>query len=332
MESLKDFMTNHPIISQEWMWGSFAAVVLFLLFVDLFVFNRKNEVPCFKNTFWICVFYIMAGLLFGVFVIYERGFDLGMLYYTGFLVEKSLSLDNVFVISMIFTGLKIPREYRHRVLFWGILGAIVLRAVLILAGEALISSFSWVLYLFSIFLIYTGVKMYLHKNDEEKPIEESKIYKLASKVFHISPKIENEHFFVKKDDKLHITPLFFALILIELMDIIFALDSIPAIFLITTDLFVVYTSNIFAILGLRALYFLLEAAVCKFKYLKPAISIILVFIGLKIFALHFGLDIKPWMSLSVTLGLLLGSIIFSLLGKSPDNERQIKIKNSSQDE
>ena len=322
MENLTDFMTNHAVISQGWMWFTFGAVVFFLLFVDLFVFNRKNEVPCFKKTFWICVFYILAGLLFGLFVIYERGVDLGMLYFTGFLVEKSLSLDNVFVMSMIFVSLKIPREYQHRVLFWGILGAIILRAVLILAGEALISNFEWVLYAFAVFLIYTGVQMYRHKDDKDASIEDSRIYKLVSKVVHTTPKVENEHFFVKKKDKMHMTPLFLALIMIEAMDVIFALDSIPAIFLITTDLFVVYTSNIFAILGLRALYFLLEAAVHKFKYLKPAVSLILVFVGFKIFLPHVGVTILPWMSLSVTLGLLLGSIVLSLLHEKAEVKKK----------
>ena len=322
MEYLKDLMTDHPIISQEWMWGVFGIAVVSLLFLDLFVFNRKNEVPCFNKTLWICAFYILAGLAFGVFVIYERGIDLGMLYFTGFLVEKSLSLDNVFVISMIFTSLKIPRQYRHRVLFWGILGAIVLRAALILAGEALISSFEWVLYLFSAFLIYTGIKMYLHKDDKETPIQKTKMYKLASKFFRITPQVKNERFFVKRKNKLYITPLFFALILIEIMDVVFALDSIPAIFLITTDLFVVYTSNIFAILGLRALYFLLEAAVYKFKYLKPVLSIVLVFIGFKIFLPHLGLEIQPWMSLSVTIGLLSSGVLLSLFAKETKSEKK----------
>ena len=319
---MDDIIYSLSHLSTQWMWVVFGAIVVFLLFTDLFVFNRKNEVPCFKKTFWICVFYILAGLLFGVFVIYERGIDLGMLYFTGFLVEKSLSLDNVFVISMIFVSLKVPRQYQHRVLFWGILGAIVLRAILILAGEALVSNFEWVLYLFAVFLIYTGIKMYLHKDDEGTSIEDTKIYKFVSKFFRTTPKVENEHFFVRKKDKIHMTPLFLSLVLIETMDVIFALDSIPAIFLITTDLFVVYTSNIFAILGLRALYFLLEAAVHKFRYLKPSVSIILVFIGFKIFLPHFGLHVQPWQSLSVTFGLLLGGVLLSLIGKKPESKKQ----------
>lgn len=312
MQNLTNFFTNHSIISQEWMWTIFGVVVLFLLFIDLFVFNRKNEVPNFAHTFWICVFYIAAGLLFGVFVIYEEGMDKGMLYFTGFLVEKSLSMDNIFVMSMIFTTIGVPRQYQHRVLFWGILGAIILRAVLILLGEALISNFEWVLYVFSFFLVYTGVKMFMHKAEEEVSLEDRKIYKMITKVFHVTPKIHGSHFFVREKGKLYMTPLFFALLMIELMDVIFALDSIPAIFLITTDIFVVYTSNIFAILGLRALYFLLEAAVNKFKYLKPALSIILIFIGIKIFMPYFGIHIEPKHSLIVTFGLLFAGMFFSI--------------------
>lgn len=316
MENLTNLLTNHPVIPESWMWVIFGIIVIFLLFVDLFVFNRKNEVPNFAHTFWICVFYIAAGLIFGVFVIYEEGLEKGMLYYTGFLVEKSLSMDNIFVMSMIFTTLGVPREYQHRVLFWGILGAIVLRAILILLGEALISNFDWVLYIFSFFLIYTGIKMFKHDDADEIKLEDRKMYKMVTKFFHVTDKIHGAHFFVKEDGKLHMTPLFFALILIELMDVVFALDSIPAIFLITTDLFVVYTSNIFAILGLRALYFLLEAAVHKFKYLKPALSIILIFIGIKIFLPIVGIHVQPVHSLIVTFGLLFGAIALSLIKDS----------------
>lgn len=311
MENFSYYLSH---LSNEWMWTIFGFIVLFLLFIDLFVFNRKNEVPNFAHTFWICVFYIAAGLLFGVFVWYEKGADLGMKYFTGFLVEKSLSLDNIFVMSLIFTGLGVPRQYQHRVLFWGILGAIIMRALLILIGEAIISRAEWVLYIFSFFLIYTGIKMFKHDDAEEVSIENSKMYNWMSKVFHVTHEIHGDKFFVRKSNgKLFMTPLFFALLLIETMDVIFALDSIPAIFLITTDLFVVYTSNIFAILGLRALYFLLEAAVHKFKYLKPALAIILIFIGIKIFLPHIGIKIESWHSLTITFALLFGGIFVSLI-------------------
>lgn len=308
------FSGEHLILSQQAMWAVFAVVVLALLFFDLFVFNRKNEVPNFMHTLVLCVLYIAAACIFGLFVIYEKGPELGMDYFTGFLVEKSLSLDNIFIMSLVFASIGVPREYQHRVLFWGILGAIVMRALLIYVGETLIANFHWVLYVFSVILVYTGIKMLVTKEEEEGNFKNSKVYKTICKLFPVTKKLHNEHFFVKKGKKWYITPLFFALLVIEIMDIIFALDSIPAIFLITQDVFVVYTSNIFAILGLRALYFLLEAVVHKFKYLKPALAIILVFIGLKIFVPKlFGFELEAWHSLSVTFGLLFAGIGFSVL-------------------
>lgn len=314
MEKVKELFTHHYILSQEWMWVIFGIAVVFLLAWDLFFFNRKNEVPNFMHTLVLCIIYILAACVFGLFIIYEEGADQGMLFFTGFLVEKSLSLDNIFIMSMIFTSLKVPRIYQHRVLFWGILGALVMRALLITVGEALISNFHWVLYVFSAFLVYTGLKMMAHKDgDNDGGFEESRLFKIISKIFHVTGKIEGEHFFVKHNGKHYITPLFFALIMIETMDVIFALDSIPAIFLITQDVFIVYTSNIFAILGLRALYFLLEAAVHKFVYLKPALSIILIFIGLKIFVpFLFNFELQAWHSLTVTFGVLFAGIAVSL--------------------
>jgi len=313
-EKMNDIFTNHAILSETAMWGIFGVVVLALLFFDLFIFNRKNEVPNFTHTLILCILYIAAACLFGVFVIYEKGIDLGMDYFTGFLVEKSLSLDNIFIMSLVFASIGVPREYQHRVLFWGILGAIVMRAILIYVGEALIVHFHWVLYVFSAILVYTGVKMLVAKDKEDGDFKNGRIYKFIAKTFRITKNLHKEHFLVKKNGKYYMTPLFFALLVIETMDVIFALDSIPAIFLITQDVFVVYTSNIFAILGLRALYFLLEAVVHKFKYLKPALALILVFIGLKIFAPRlFGFELEAVHSLSVTFGLLFGGIVFSIL-------------------
>mgnify|MGYP002624734041 CR=1 FL=1 len=313
MEKLEYLMTHHAMLPQTTMWAIFGVVIIALLFFDLFVFNRKNEVPDFMHTLTLCILYIAAACIFGLFVIYEEGAEKGMDFYTGFLVEKSLSLDNIFIMSLIFSSIGVPREYQHRVLFWGILGAIVMRALLIGVGEALISNFHWVLYIFSGILVYTGAKMLISKDEKEDNFADSKIFKLVSKVFNVTPKIHAEHFFVKENGKHYITPLFFALVVIELMDVIFALDSIPAIFLITQDVFIVYTSNIFAILGLRALYFLLEAIVHKFKYLQPALAIILIFIGLKIFIPWlFGFELKAWHSLAVTFSLLFAGIGFSI--------------------
>ena len=307
-----DFFSNtHAILSQNMMWTIFGISVVVLLALDLFGFNRKNEEPHFWHTFWVCIFYIVIAILFGFFVMYEEGADKGMLYFTGYLLEKSLSLDNIFVMSVIFSSIGVPSKYQHRVLFWGILGALVMRGIMIFLGEALVSRFHWVLYIFSIFLIYTGAHM-LFQKEEEKPFKESKVYKILSKFFHVTHEIHGEHFLVKENGKWHITPLLFALFVIETMDVIFAFDSIPAIFLVTQDVFIVYTSNIFAILGLRALYFLLAAIVNKFVYLKPALSIILIFIGLKIFAPHLGFEIKTWQSLSFTMLMLTGAILLSV--------------------
>ncbi len=319
LEKLQYLFTHHAVLSQELMWTCFGIAVIILLFLDLCVFNRKNEVPSFAHTLWVCIAYIGAGLLFGVFVWYEEGTNKAMEYFTGFLVEKSLSMDNIFVMSIIFSSIGVPRIYQHRVLFWGILGAIIMRALLIGVGEALIKNFHWVLYVFSAFLIYTGVKMAMHTlkkdddTDNEENIKNSAIYRFVEKYFPVTHEIDGPHFITKKNGKHYITPLFFALITIELMDVVFALDSIPAIFLLTDDVFIVYTSNIFAILGLRALYFLLEAAVHRFVYLKQALSIVLIFIGLKIFLPKLGLQLETWHSLTVTFSLLFGSIILSLV-------------------
>lgn len=313
MDKISDFFTNHAVLPESWMWVIFGIAVVVLLLWDLLFFNRKNEVPNFFHTLIVCVVYILAACVFGVFVIYEEGLDKGMLFFTGFLVEKSLSLDNIFIMSLIFSSLGVPRMYQHRVLFWGILGAVVMRALLIFLGEALISNFHWVLYVFSAFLVYTGIKMVLPEGEEKQELKDSRLYRVLSKMFHVTHEIRGEHFFVKENGKHYITPLFFALIIIETMDVIFALDSIPAIFLITQDVFIVYTSNIFAILGLRALYFLLEAAVHKFVYLKQALSVILIFIGLKIFLPKIGIEIEAWHSLTITFSLLFAGIAFSLL-------------------
>ena len=317
LEKLQYSFTHHAVLSENMMLTFFGIAVIVLLALDLFCFNRKNEVPSFSHTLWVCVAYVGAGLLFGIFVWYEKGSSAAMDYYTGFLIEKSLSMDNIFVISIIFSCVGVPRMYQHRVLFWGILGAVVMRALMISVGAAIISEFHWVLYIFSVFLIYTGAKMLKHNNEkadenEEVNIKNGKIYKLLEKILPVTHEIDGPHFITIKNGKKYITPLLFALLTIEFMDVVFAIDSIPAIFGITQDVFIVYTSNIFAILGLRALYFLLEAAVHRFVYLKTALAIVLIFIGVKILLPVFGIHLQSWHSLIVTFGLLFGSIIVSL--------------------
>ena len=320
METLTSLFSVHEHLSPVALWAIFGISVVLLLAADLFWFNRKNEEPHFWHTLWICAAYIAVALLFGVFVWVEDGPEKGMDYFTGYLLEKSLSMDNIFVMSMVFAALGVPSKYQHRVLFWGILGALVMRGLLIYVGDALVLRFHWILYLFSLFLIYTGAKMLFTKHDQEVDIKDNKIYKNLSKIFHVTPEIHGEHFFINQQGKNYMTPLFLALLIIETMDVVFALDSIPAIFLVTTDIYVVYTSNIFAILGLRALYFLLAAIISKFAYLKPAISIILIFIGIKIFLPEFGIEVKEWQSLTVTVGLLAGGMLLSVIKKPNESK------------
>jgi len=302
-----------------WMWVIFMTVVVVLLALDLGLFHRKAREIGVKESLLLSAFYITIGLAFGAWVWVNIGPTSGKEYLTGFLVEKTLSMDNIFIMSVIFSYFGIPRLYQHRVLFYGILGVIVLRGVVIGIGAWLVASFHWVLYIFALLLIFTGIKM-LFTSDEAPDIEENFALKAMRRVLRITPKLHEQHFFVRlPDDKTGaimtwVTPLFVAMILIEIVDVIFALDSIPAIFAITTDTFVVYTSNIFAILGLRALYFALAAVIDRFSYLKPALAMILVFIGSKIFVA----DLAGWekfpstVSLGVTVALIAGGILYSL--------------------
>ena len=268
----------------------------------------------------LTVFYISIALAFGVWVWMAKGADLGMKYYTGFFIEKALSIDNVFVISLIFTYFAIPAKYQYRALLWGIIAVIVLRGIMIALGAALVEQFYWTLYLFAAFLIATGVKM-LFTGDSEMDVSKNPVVKFMNKHFRVTPELHAEKFIVKvKDEKTGkmvraMTPLLLALIVINLADLVFAVDSVPAIFAITTDTFIVYTSNIMAILGLRALYFALAAMVHRFHYLKYALALVLVFIGSKIFVADFllgGEKFPPVLSLGVTFGLILSGILYSL--------------------
>lgn len=301
-----------------WMWLTFLVLVGLLLAFDLGVLHKGSKEIGVRESLVLSAVYVALGLAFGAFVWLQLGSQAGVEYLTGFVVEKSLAMDNLFLIAMIFSALAIPREYQHRVLFWGILGVIVLRAVMIGVGAALVTQFAWVLYLFAAFLVLTGVKMLVgHK---EKPLAESPIYKFLKRNLPLTDRLHGERFFVRQPDAatgrttLLITPLFLALAMIEVADVIFAVDSVPAIFAITTDPYIVYTSNIFAILGLRALYFALAAVMHRFAYLKNALAILLIFIGSKIFiADMLGLTKFPaeW-SLAITFAILGGGILYSL--------------------
>ncbi len=300
-----------------WIWLTFLGIVIALLAFDLGVLHKGDQEIGVRESLLLSGGYISAALMFGAWVWWYLGAQSGMEYMTGFMIEKSLSMDNVFVIALIFTYFAIPRQYQHRVLFWGILGVIVLRAIMIGLGAALVTQFSWILYLFGAFLVFTGIKMWVIA-DHVPDIANNALLKFLKKRMRVTEDLHGNAFYVHKPDPATgkpvrwFTPLFLALILIEFVDLVFAVDSVPAIFAITTDPFIVYTSNIFAILGLRALYFALAAMVHRFKYLKYALALVLVFIGTKIFLVGIIGKTPPLISLSVTFGLIAGGVLYSL--------------------
>ncbi len=313
---------HSPFLGQAtWLWLVFIGVVVALLAFDLGVLHRDDHEIGIRESLWLSGGYISVATLFGGWLWWQLGAQSGIDYFTGFIVEKSLSMDNVFVIAMIFSFFAIPRQYQHRVLFWGILGAIVLRAVMIGLGAALVTQFSWVLYIFGAFLVITGIKMLSMSEDDAPDLANNALVRWLQRHLRVTPTLHGNTFFVraphptegdKKGAVLWATPLFLTLCMVEVADLIFAVDSVPAIFAITTDPFIVYTSNIFAILGLRALYFALAAMVHRFVYLKYALALVLVFIGGKIFLVNLIGKIPSWVSLSVTVGLIAGGVLVSL--------------------
>lgn len=317
MDALTVLLNTAFLGKAVWIWLVFVGVVATLLALDLGVLHKHDREIGVRESLLLSAGYISIAVLFGIWVWWFMGAQSGTEYFTGFLIEKSLSMDNVFVIAMIFTYLAIPRLYQHRVLFWGILGVIVLRAIMIGLGATLVTQFSWILYLFGVFLVVTGVKMWLVA-DHTPDIANNPILKFLRKRMRVTPQVEGNAFFVSKPDPVTgktvrwATPLFLALVMVEIIDLVFAVDSVPAIFAITHDPFIVYTSNIFAILGLRALYFALAAMVHRFKYLKYALALVLVFIGVKIFLVGIIGKIPPVFSLSVTFGLIAGGVLVSL--------------------
>ncbi|MEJ7138287.1 TerC family protein [Amphibiibacter pelophylacis] len=318
MDALIPWLQTPFLGTPTGLWLSFVAVVIVLLALDLGVLHKEEREIGVRESLLLSAGYISVALLFGVWVWHSLGAQAATEYLTGFVIEKSLSMDNVFVIAMIFGFFAIPRALQHRVLFWGILGVIVLRGIMIGLGAALVSEFSAVLYLFGAFLVFTGIKMLRMGGDDEHNLEDSTILKFLRRHLRVTPGLQGKAFFVKQPDPATgrlvtwVTPLFLALCLIEFVDLIFAVDSVPAIFAITTDPFIVYTSNIFAVLGLRALYFALAAMIHRFKYLKVALALVLVFIGGKIFLVGFIGKIPAVVSLTVTFGLILGGVLYSM--------------------
>jgi tellurite resistance protein TerC len=326
MEPVIALLTGDFLGTPVYFWVSFLALVIGLLAFDLGVLNRKDHEISAKESLSLYAGYVFVAILFGVWVWFSRGAQAGLEFYTGYLIEQSLAMDNMFVIATIFGFLGIPRIYQHRVLFWGILGVIVFRAILIGVGAALVHSFSWILVLFGAFLIFTGFRLFAHQ-DQEPDIENNAILKFLRRRFRISEQLDGHNFTTRKPDSntgkivTFLTPLGVALIMVEIVDLIFAVDSVPAVFAVTQDTFIVYTSNIFAILGLRALYFALAAAMNRFRYLQVSLAIVLVLIGTKVALVPFGVKIDTFLSLVVTVSILVGGVLYSLW--KTRNERDI---------
>ena len=262
------------------LWLGFSVFLIIMLALDLGVFHKNSHVVEFKEAMIWSGVWIGLALLFNVGIFYYFGKVKGLEFMTGYLIEKSLSIDNVFIIALIFTYFNVPRQYQHRVLFWGVIGALIMRAVLIAVGATLIKEFAWIIYIFGAFLIFTGLKMYFQKNEGINP-DKNPVVRFFKRFIPMTDEYNKEKFFLIREGKRFATPLFVVLLLVETTDLIFAVDSIPAIFAITSDPFIVFTSNAFAILGLRSLYFALAGVIYKFYYLKAGLSVILVFVGIK---------------------------------------------------
>lgn len=309
-------------------WIGFITLVFFLLALDLGVFNRNPHAITTREALGWTTVWVSLSLLFSVFVYFAYGNgwisnpesltarDAVLKYLTGYLVEQSLSMDNIFVIAMIFTYFNIPQKYQHRVLFWGILGALVFRGIMIFLGVVLIQKFAWLTYVFGVFLLYSAYKMWSSSGAAHP--NKNPIIKYASRLIPVTKEFDGEHFFVKRKHITAATPLFVALLVVETTDVMFAFDSIPAIFAITTDPFLVFTSNIFAILGLRSLYFVLASVLDRFRYLQHALVFILAYVGVKMLLVHH-VHIPEWMSLAVIFISLSGGVLFSLY-KTPNAE------------
>lgn len=291
-------------------WMAFMAIILFMLFLDLGVFHKNgHKVSIKESLIWTAV-WISLALLFNFYIYHSSGKQAGLEFLTGYIIEKSLSIDNIFVISLIFTYFKVPQNYQHRVLFWGVLGALVFRIIFIFAGVVLIQKFQWMIYIFGGFLIFTGIKM-LKETEKSLEVENNPLIKFARKHFRVTDSFAEEKFTIVKNGKKYITPLFLVLMMIESTDIIFAVDSIPAILSITPDPYIVFTSNVFAILGLRSLYFALNGLMDMFEYISYALSGILVFVGAKMVITPI-YHIPTGISVAVIVTLLLISALASI--------------------
>lgn len=283
----------------------FTLFVLALLALDLGVFQRRPHALSFREACGWYAFWVALSVAFNIGIFYWRGTQPALEFLTGYILEVSLSMDNVFVFAVIFTFMGVPMRLQHRALFWGIVGALVMRAAFIAAGVVLISRFNWVLYIFGVFLVITGLRLFWHKQEEIHP-ERNPVLRLARRLFPVTDQYEGAAFFIRREGRRFATPLFLVLVMVETTDVVFATDSIPAIFAVTQDPFIVYTSNICAILGLRALYFVLAGAISRFRYLHHGLAVVLIFVGIKMLIAHF-------YKLPILLSLL---VICSVLGVS----------------
>ena len=302
-----------------WHWIGFIACVLIFIALDLGLFRQKTHVVAFREALaWSALWFSLA-MLFAGLMTYWRGHEEATEFVTGYLIELSLSLDNILVIALIFQAFRVPAEWQHRVLVWGVIGAIAMRGVMIAIGAELVQNFNWILYVFGAFLVFTGIKMLFQKKNEVS-LENNPILRLARKIFPVAPGFEGQNFFTRLNGKFALTPLALVLLLVETSDLLFAVDSVPAVFSVTRKAFIVFTSNVFAILGLRSLYFLLAGAIGRFRYLKAGLSLVLVFVGIKMLLdphdhepAWYQFEISTVISLLVILLVISSSIAVSVL-------------------
>lgn len=300
------------MIDNIWLWVGFNAFVLIMLALDLGVFHRKAHVVSFREAIGWTVAWVTLALIFNIGVAHFAGPEKAVEFLTGYVIEYSLSVDNIFVFALLFSYFSVPPMYQHRVLFWGILGALVMRATMIGAGVVLITKFAWIIYVFGAFLILTGIKMIVKREEQIHP-EQNRVVKLFKRFMPVTRDFRENHFFVRENGILMATPLFVVLLLVEMSDVIFAVDSIPAIFAVTKDPFILYTSNVFAILGLRSLYFALSGVLDKFHYLKVGLGVVLTFVGVKMLLAHTEWKIDTHLSLAVIISVIGASIVASLV-------------------
>ena len=294
-------------------WIVFNVFIIGMLMLDLGVFHKKDKVVTFKESLGWVIFWIVLASLFNVLLYYWQGAELAFQFTTGYIIEWSLSVDNLFVFIVIFKFFKVPPMYQHRVLFWGIIGALVLRAAFIMTGIGLFNTFHWMIYVFGVVLVITALRLIFYK-EEEQDLSKNLIVRLCKKFFPVTEEYHGHNFFTRINNRLYATPLFLVLMIIEFTDLLFAIDSVPAMLAISSDMFIIYTSNVFAILGLRSMYFALSGLVGIFRYLKYGISVILLFVGIKMLASAY-YDISTAVTLSIVLSILAISIIASLVVK-----------------